>query len=494
MSNNTEPFGFIAFKFDERTKSPKGFILTYKRSELDLWLAQPNTSESEGAPGKDRATSDRAEEGVEQSESETLSRLLKSYSKSMSSIRSTFTLTLVLGPAMQVGTINTSLIPHAEKHLTKLADDEKSKIYSFSIADSVEIARKVNKYMETKDGFDQLPSAILLTIGAIFDSQFSEILKYFLSIRPERYKSSDKALSLKEIFSMKSLDDVIEKVIVDEIADKMRGSHAEQIDFVEKQFDVDIISSYSRWPEFIEIFERRNLAAHGNLVVNGIYLKKCAAAGAGVNSLPKIDAKLEIDAQYLNSSVDILTEFGLLLISTLWRKHKAPNDEASFQLINDLCVTFIKEKRYMLAIRLLESGLQKKKVVCPDIILKMMTVNLANAHKKAGNIAKCKDILDNADFSAANDSFQLCVAALHEDIPRVISLMAPVAQGGQVHAGNFRDWPVLDWVRDHPDVVVKFEEVYGEPIQKKVDEDIRDEIIVEDVADLNDVDDTGTVH
>ena len=103
---------------------------------------------------------------------------------------------------------------------------------------------------------------------ATFDLYFSEIVRFFLSIHPELYTESDKQISLKEIFARKSLDEVTNQVIDIEVINLIRGSHMDQVQFIETHLDVKIIGHYERWPNFIEIFERRNLGAHGNLIVN----------------------------------------------------------------------------------------------------------------------------------------------------------------------------------------------------------------------------------
>jgi hypothetical protein len=142
-----------------------------------------------------------------------------------------------------------------------------------------------------------LPNAILLSLVATFDSHFSEIVKFFLATHPERYKFSDKPISLKEIFTKNNLEEVIDQVIENEVNDVMRGSHTDQIRFIEDKLDVKIIECYVKWPRFVEIFERRNLVAHGDLVVNKLYTSRCREAK--LNEVAEIGSTLNLDPKYL---------------------------------------------------------------------------------------------------------------------------------------------------------------------------------------------------
>ena len=55
----------------------------------------------------------------------------------------------------------------------------------------------------------------------------------------------------------------------------MRGSHDEQIEYIEKNLHIDIRNHYEEWGEFIEIFERRNIISHGNYIINSHYVRNC---------------------------------------------------------------------------------------------------------------------------------------------------------------------------------------------------------------------------
>ena len=330
----------------------------------------------------------------------------------------------------------------------------------------------VNDFRTAKAGYEALPGATLLSLVATFDSYFSEIVRFFLSIHPERYTSSDRQICLKDVFSRKSLEEVIDQVIETEVNDLMRGSHAEQIKFVETNLSVSITKHYERWANFVEVFERRNLVAHGNLIINRIYMKNCEAVGLTGSDKLELGRSLKLKSGYLHRSTDILCEFGIVLIFVLWRKHVKWSDEDAFKYLNGVCYNLIVEKRYGLARKILEFALQEQEHKCSDSVFRMMMLNLANCHKKLKSEEDCKKVIDRIDWTASKDKLQICIASLKNDVDGVSKLLRSVASSGDLTAEQFREWPVFDWVRNEVKVQEAFEAVYAEPLRNQVAESV----------------------
>jgi hypothetical protein len=473
MPNSEELLGYIAFRRDE--KNNVGFAVKSNRDELEKWKSKASGSPSLRSiePTSDKSIGDSKECPVT-SLPERAKKLLDRFRKAMTSVHNLIGFTSVVRPLLARVFIEQAILPHVEKNLTLVEKDVIHCIYSFTRSQFVETRKLLMRFRETRAGYDTIPSATLLSLVATFDSYFSEIVRLFLAIHPERYTGSEQTMSLKEIFSMNSIEDVIDHVIDHEINDLMRGSHAEQVQFIESHLGVKIIDHYERWPDFVEIFERRNLVAHENLVVNRTYVERCLEAKCKGVNLGDIGATLTLSRKYLHNSVDILSEFGILLIFALWRKHIAGGDESAFKEINDVCYDLIEVKRPRLANRLLDFALHKQKRGCSDLILRMMIVNLANSCKKMSDDDRCQKVLASTDWSASKDNFQICIASLRGDIDTVVALMPSAAASNAISAAEFREWPVLDWVRDDPKVNEAFEKVYGEPMRSGIPEALTD--------------------
>ena len=280
IADQDDAIGYIAFRNDEKNEV-RSFVVTPDRAILERWKA--GTAGTTGARKRAGIDGDppKSIEGRKQesnSRSDEGRKLLERFLKGMSSSRSMIAFTSVIGPMVSYGFLENELLPYAVKNLTLVEKNEQGSVYSYSNRQFSDTNKIVNKYREIKDGHDALPGATLLSLVATFDSYFSEIVRFFLAFHPERYMTGDRQISLKEVFSKKSLEEVTAHVIETEINDLMRGSHTEQVVFVEKHLKVSIVEHYERWPNFVEIFERRNLVAHGNLVVNQIYLDRCRDA------------------------------------------------------------------------------------------------------------------------------------------------------------------------------------------------------------------------
>jgi hypothetical protein len=161
-------------------------------------------------------------------------------------------------------------------------------------------------------------------------------------------------------------------------------------------------------------------------------------------------------------------EFGMLLIFMLWRKHIEESSEEAFLCLGRSCYQLIVKKRYTVAKNVLNFCLFKQKPACSDSILRMMAINLANVYKKQKKDEECEKVLCKFDWSATKDEFELCIASLRGDVNRVVALMPGTAASNAISSNSFREWPVLDWVRDEPEVQDAFIRVYGEPMRTEV--------------------------
>jgi hypothetical protein len=463
----TESFGYLALFHDDK-RGFKSVALAGSLEQLERMLSEETRNDAEPQLGASSTSEKTIEEGLDRRASE----LINQFSEALTSIRSMIAFTGMVMPLARTVFIEGRLKEFAENNLKNIKSDARVVVYSYDRNQFVDVKKLIGEYLELVNGHAALPKAILLSLVSTFDSFFAEIIRFFLSVHPERYTSSDRQISMKEVLTKKSIEEVIEHIIGEEINDLMRGSHTEQVKFVEEILKVKIIGHYERWPNFVEIFERRNLVAHGNLIVNTTYLKRCKEAKLTDIDKFEIGATLTLGPGYLNKALDILIEFGVLLVFTLWKKHIPDSDEKAFEHLGRVAYDFIVKKRPRLAKNLLEFALYKQNKTCSEKIRKMMTINLANANKKLKKDDECKRILDGTDWSAANNEFQICIASLRGDTRRVVELMPSVAASGVVTASEFREWPVFDWIREDPVIIEAFERVYNEPMRKNLQETV----------------------
>jgi hypothetical protein len=125
----------------------------------------------------------------------------------------------------------------------------------------------------------------------------------------------------------------------------------------------------------------------------------------------------------------------------------------------------IKAGQYDLAIRILTFSLTppmkfeeaRDRYVC--------VVNLALAHKWAGNEKKCAEIIQAEDWSAARLDFLLAVAVLKDDFDKAVSLMKQIGTSGEVTKEDYQEWPLFKKFRTTKRFLETYREIFKTEIE-----------------------------
>lgn len=469
MAEEQNYVGYIAFRKGNGGPGDQVRILNTRASgdlsKVQAWMA--SFSDDGPADTGDRTVDDPPEQ-AESNESETsgppeqLAKLMEQYRAAISGFHELIRVNGSLIPMIRRSFIEHQLLKTAQRDMTVLSEDNNFILYGASDGRIAGINQKIDRLKEIDKGFSVLPGAILLSLVATFDSYIAETVRQLLVSRPERYENSDKTIPVKAVLSMGSFDEVLSSIIDDEIDALMRGSHEEQVRFIEKTFNIEIRDKYGKWSSFSEIFERRNIAAHGNLIANKHYIGNCKRHGFDVADI-EIGDSLDLDAEYLSAAVDTLLEFGILLMTSLWRKNFTLSDDDVYEIFSYVSYGLIRDKRPRVAASLLNFALEQKLNISENL-RKVMTVNLANASKKLGDSERCAKILADTDWSASSERFRISVAALNGDAEEFLRLMDIAGKAEIISKEEFREWPVFDWVRDDERIQTKFQEIFGEPM------------------------------
>ena len=323
-----------------------------------------------------------------------------------------------------------------------------------------------DRLIRLKRGLDALPAALLMSVVATFDSNMADVVRAMLRLRSETFQTGGKTVPLNEILQAKSIEAIKAKILDDEIYQFSRGSHEEQVQYIERNFHISISKHWKRWPDFIEVFERRNLIAHGEKKFTERYVSICKKHNHR-GSEKVLGTPVRLTSSYLSQANGILLEFATLLIFSLWRKHFPNEEQRAFDRLNQTSFDLIKDKEYVVPVRILEYAINLNNASVSDKTKRMMVVNLASAHAHMGENARCEEVLGSMDWSATSENFRICVAALQNNVDEVCKLMPVVSTADTVRKKDIREWPVFDFIRNESEVLRKFEEVYGEPMNIK---------------------------
>lgn len=243
----------------------------------------------------------------------------------------------------------------------------------------------------------------------------------------------------------------------------MRSSHAEQISWIESKTKLKNIKESNLWCAYIEVFERRNIIVHNNSIVNDQYINICSANNYDVSQV-SLGSDLHISASYLKLSCDMLIEFGIKLIFSVWRKISKDEIEKAIDLIGNIAYDFIVTEHFQISINLLKFVLEDNNLKIKDIDRRRLIINYANAIKLNGNKEEALKIINKEDWSACDIPFHICISAINDDDNSVIDMIETAHKADKLSASDFRDWPVFRKIRNNKAYIDKFEEIYGEKI------------------------------
>lgn len=346
----------------------------------------------------------------------------------------------------------------------KVFESKAKKVFHVEEKVAYNLLETINEAMKYGQSLSVLPSAVLLSIVATFDAHLSSLAKFVLKSQPLSSLGKGKQISVGDILKFEDFDDLKSNIIEEEVYSLMFESHGSQAERIEKFFNIEIRDKFPEWGSFIEIFERRNLVAHGEGIVNSIYVKSLKRNLIELDSdfCLKFGQDVEVDRSYLQKSLDILLHFLFLTSWTIWVKKEKGDFLRAYNRANEICYDLIKMKRYDLSSRLLETFIDWSHKDIPDRSRRMMVINRANAVKLSGDESLAKTIVNSYDWSASSDDFIICVHAVKGEAKKVCELMKKFGDETVMSRNCFRDWPVFSSFFNDEIYRESFKETFGE--------------------------------
>ncbi|MEX4009245.1 hypothetical protein [Neoaquamicrobium sediminum] len=305
----------------------------------------------------------------------------------------------------------------------------------------------------------QIPKMLLMGVVSSLDHHIAQLMREVVRRNPAMLSSSEKNVSIQDVFLADSIDEFKEILIEREIESATRESFEDQIGWFERKIPIkeSIKMQYDLWDELIEVIERRNLFAHANGIANTRYIKK-TSRGERSNKI-SVGHELFASSKYFSSSLDNICEFGVKICQVIWRKIDEDDSAQADKQLGDFGFNLIERGEYKLACRILEFSLNLRGKR-DEARRRVNIVNLANAYKLSGSEEKSLKLLDGEDWEIVSDEFAVSVAAVRGDVDRVGYYMARMAQSGDWTGEELEQWPVFYHVRDDARFIKAFEEAY----------------------------------
>lgn len=321
-----------------------------------------------------------------------------------------------------------------------------------------------------------VPSSFLVSLVSIFDGFLSNIVKLnyrknpklilFNHLADNQNYSEMRHLTYEEILNHDYEDDLVSLVIDKEVDFFSHGSHLDQIEWINKRFNLDMDKKLLNLSEFIEVTERRNLFVHCNGVVSKQYLNSCKKNSYALKPEIKLGTQLDVPPEYFKNAYSIFFEAGIKLAYLSWKK-LIPTELpiAEITLGEDVCFKLLKNEDYFLATKLLDFAISME--FTNDGIKKTTIINRALAYKWNGDNKTAKEIISKEDWSACNSNLKLAVEIIRDNYVGAVVLMKNIGgKSKNLTLSDYYKWPLFKEFKKSKLFLKAFKEIFKEEFGK----------------------------
>ncbi len=306
---------------------------------------------------------------------------IESFVHSIDALQASFPIQLVLSSAMKM--VSHDHLADFFKKNGKKGDDADT--YTIGPEHFLEFNRLSSRLAKANAATAILPQAFLISLVSQYDSFLGGLLRCLYRAKPELLNASERQLTYSQLCTFGDLEKVKEHILEKEIENILRSSHADQFDTMAQRFGLTLKPGLAVWQVFIELTERRNLFAHCKGKVSTQYLDVCDKHGVQHEKRPALGDRLGATPVYFAKAYACVFEIGTKLAHVLWRKMlPEEQDEADTNLLM-LGYDLLVAGNYDLAITLGVFATETPKIRSTDVARRRFLVNLAQAHKWAGN-------------------------------------------------------------------------------------------------------------
>jgi hypothetical protein len=435
------------------------FVKIYKKEDRSIGHAiSPTRSFPESLS---EASADAFTDAIETGADALFSAHLSSFVDSITVYTDFMPVVLALVPQLSGNMLKASVEAFLKSNSASKEEIEGGTIYELKTdfySDFIQLAGN------TKPSFDastSLSRNVLMGLIALLDHHIRDVMRLSLLANPKLLESKETSFTLKEILTFKDIEALRSHSIQFEVDRMSREGRDKQVKWFEDSFKIEKISgNYESWSQLMEICERRNLFAHTNGRVSDQYLQNAEIhkySVQGINS----GQKLEVNQKYFRSAVECIFEFGVMLTHVVRKKLIKSSESEADSDLSQLGFRLLQRGQYSLASKILKFAWADRNIKTQEI-KNTIAVNYANALRLKDKPEESKKILDSVDWSACRGDFEICVAALRDDVDDVVRLMKA---GVGLRDTAYREWPVFFHVREETKFKDAYQDVFGLPYE-----------------------------
>jgi hypothetical protein len=351
----------------------------------------------------------------------------------------------------------------------RLGDDGKGSKLTLKSAspEFYEYQKLINATRKASEAMRLVPRSFLVSMVTQYDTFLGETVRRLFKLKPEKVRTAESSMKVKEIVKFTSIEDLLKQLIDDEIDDALRGSHTSQLEWIAKRFDITLDWKDQLLQKFTELTERRNAYVHSDGYINRQYINVCSALKDELVPERTLGKHLPLQRNYLEGARDTLFEVAMRTLQIAWRKQRQDQSDEQDIGLNEIIFDLLKREDYRLARNLADFAASLRNYAS-DRNKRMLTINRAQAYKWSGKEDEAIKIIDSLDWTSASANFKLVVALIRNDFSLAAKLINQVPSDIQdedaLPAEAYRSWPVFKLARKDETFLRAFQEKFKEPL------------------------------
>ncbi|MEE9425028.1 MAG: hypothetical protein V3V18_08600 [Methylococcales bacterium] len=345
-------------------------------------------------------------------------------------------------------------------------DDDKKEILAIK---TIEEGRRLAKRFKNSHLIEILIESLFINLFSAFDKLTGNLISILYSKRSDLFNTINKEIPLSEVLQMDSLDSLKAQVLGNEIESIRRKSYVDQFKDLEKRFSIKL-TKFKTWSLFVEASQRRNLFTHCDGIISQQYLKVCDEVGHKGHESKNVGDQLEIDPQYFYMACIVLTEVGVMLSQTLWRKVLPDELADADNHLQRLIYDFLEWEDWGVAIRLSQFA-KNLPEHSDEMTRRINLINYAIALSAIDKKDAAIKLLEKEDWSAMIPDFKLAISVLKEKDGEAVKVMEQIGMQGQIiNELAYHEWPLFKEFRNKDCFLNSYEKIYGYPFTEKLNE------------------------
>lgn len=374
---------------------------------------------------------------------------------------------LVAGPAIGKWQIDafTKQKKNLEKYVQKVAGDEQQAV-AHGVHAASDMLKTVKEYERLRDSkvLMVLMRSLFVGIFSEYDVFIGDLLQAIHEKKPDLFKGIRREITLSELLEFPSVEAVKQDILDKEIDSFRRNSYVEQFAELESKFDVKL-RSFTEWPDFVELGQRRNLMTHNGGICSEQYILVCEKSGHKFVEKPKCGDDLMPSGKYFMNALLITSKVAFMLTHTLWRKLMPDDIDVADTAMNNVIFDLLSREWWQFAAEFGKFGLSEPMLrKSNDLNKRIRLINAAIGLKHTNKLDDARALLKTMDWTASLRDFQLAIHILKGEYKEAAVIMKFIGKSGEiVDQLAYHTWPLFQDFRDQPEFHETYELVYKTP-------------------------------